>query len=522
MTNIYKKSMRDALQEARDYRESTDVSEGNLSYDEWLKQVKGIEKGAHGINSDEHAKYSKEWKAYANTSESKLTEIVGGQSKTTVTKDGVIITIKTNDWPTYKAKGWVKRTNESLDLSATGDTTTSNASQEDIVEVKMSFAVVDTADGNKVVALSSDESDAKDSIHMANLPPMSIKNKSTLKIVKTNKKQDIGYSLKEEVAESFLDKDGVDSMGNRVIYDKDGYRILQKTKDGLGDMFVVVSKYKQLLIGWSAKPGGNKATAMKLTSKDKFKWKWGEHSSKYGGQAQGMLPVQTPEQLVAWLKKKGIKEDCGCGHDSDCDCPSDCDCGCNIVNTEEVKLTEGRVMIAVDKKSKKKWQFSGGMKVKHDGKTYDTEGVSMQQVLELSSRQGDIKLGKKDIENGFASGTFSVVNDGSVYQPWKNDFEPEGEQELNEFWPFGKKTKLPKGYNPKPAVKAYDLFHKAYDELKKSGVIDRSGQERLQELYYHLVVNHLGSREANRLKIKTINGPDRRYGDGKIFQDATR
>jgi len=253
MANIYKKTMRDALQEARDYRESTDVSEGNLSYDEWLKQVKGIEKGAHGINSDEHAKYSKEWKAYANTSESKLTEIVGGQSKTTVTKDGVIITIKTNDWPTYKAKGWNK---------------------------------------------------------------------------------------KEEVAESFLDKDGVDSTGNRVIYDKDGYRILQKTKDGLGDMFVVVSKYKQLLIGWSAKPGGNKATAMKLTSKDKFKWKWGEHSSKYGGQAQGMLPVQTPEQLVAWLKKKGIKEDCGCGHDSDCDCPSDCDCGCNIVNTE--KMNEGK------------------------------------------------------------------------------------------------------------------------------------------------------------------------------------
>ena len=99
--------------------------------------------------------------------------------------------------------------------------------------------------------------------------------------------------------------------------------------------------------------------------------------------------------------------------------------------------------------------------------------------------------------------------------------EVEGE-ELNEFWPFGKKDKLPKGYNPKPAVKAYDLFHKAYDELKKSGVIDRSGQEQLQQLYYHLVVNHLGSREANRLKIKTINGPDRRYGDGKIFQDATR
>ena len=37
---------------------------GFLEYDEWLKQVKGIAKGAHGINSDEHAKYSEEWRAY--------------------------------------------------------------------------------------------------------------------------------------------------------------------------------------------------------------------------------------------------------------------------------------------------------------------------------------------------------------------------------------------------------------------------------------------------------------------------
>ncbi len=130
MANIYTKTMREALQEARDYREPTDVSEGNLSYDEWLKQVKGIEKGAHGINSDEHAKYSKEWKSYSNTSESKLTEIVGGQGEMTVTKDGGVMIIKTRDWQTYKAKGWVKKTNESLDLTATGDTITSNASQE--------------------------------------------------------------------------------------------------------------------------------------------------------------------------------------------------------------------------------------------------------------------------------------------------------------------------------------------------------------------------------------------------------
>jgi len=35
-----------------------------LSYDNWLKKVKGIEKGAHGIKGDEHTKLSKQWKDY--------------------------------------------------------------------------------------------------------------------------------------------------------------------------------------------------------------------------------------------------------------------------------------------------------------------------------------------------------------------------------------------------------------------------------------------------------------------------
>ena len=35
-----------------------------LSYDNWLKKVKGIEKGAHGIKGDEHTKLSKQWRDY--------------------------------------------------------------------------------------------------------------------------------------------------------------------------------------------------------------------------------------------------------------------------------------------------------------------------------------------------------------------------------------------------------------------------------------------------------------------------
>ena len=35
-----------------------------LSYDNWLKQVKGIEKGVHGTKGDEHTKLSKQWRDY--------------------------------------------------------------------------------------------------------------------------------------------------------------------------------------------------------------------------------------------------------------------------------------------------------------------------------------------------------------------------------------------------------------------------------------------------------------------------
>jgi hypothetical protein len=310
MANIYKKTMRESLEEARDYRDPTteggppkDGGPGSgahnhdnassLSYDEWLKQVKGIEKGAHGITGNEHDKYSKEWRAYAT--ESKLTEIVGGKGEMTVTKDGGVMIIKTRDWQTYKAKGWVKREeveNESLELPATGDTITSNASQE----------------------------------------------------------------------------------------------------------------------------------------------------------------------------------------------------------VEGEELNEGRVIIATDKKSKKKWQFSGGMTVKFNGKQYKTEGVGMQQVLELYASFGSLKLGKKDIEDGFANGTFSVVNDGSVYQPWKNDFEPEGGQELSEAW------------NEKVSIKGLKEFRAMYKTFQNSG-IDKRFIQAMEKLYDDMVIGGMySSRSAEEKGILKIDG----------------
>jgi hypothetical protein len=65
-------------------------------------------------------------------------------------------------------------------------------------EMREPYAVVDTADGNKVVGTASDEKGAKSIITTSELPPMKIKDKKTLKIVKVKKKQMIGQPIKEE------------------------------------------------------------------------------------------------------------------------------------------------------------------------------------------------------------------------------------------------------------------------------------------------------------------------------------
>ena len=65
-------------------------------------------------------------------------------------------------------------------------------------EMREPYAVIDTADGNKVVGTASDEKGAKSIISTSQLPPMKIKDKKTLKIVKVKKKQMIGQPIKEE------------------------------------------------------------------------------------------------------------------------------------------------------------------------------------------------------------------------------------------------------------------------------------------------------------------------------------
>ena len=76
--------------------------------------------------------------------------------------------------------------------------------KESIEEMKEPFIVIDTADKNKVVGTASNEKGAESIIASAERPPISIKDKKTLKIVKSNKKQNVGFPMKEETLDEAI------------------------------------------------------------------------------------------------------------------------------------------------------------------------------------------------------------------------------------------------------------------------------------------------------------------------------
>ena len=98
--------------------------------------------------------------------------------------------------------------------------------ETELDEMKEPFVVVDTADGDKVVGMASSEKGAKEIITTAQLPPMKIKDKKTLKIVKVKKKQMIGYPIKEETE---LDEASID-MRDHDRTDPDFQDLIKKLK----------------------------------------------------------------------------------------------------------------------------------------------------------------------------------------------------------------------------------------------------------------------------------------------------
>ena len=98
-------------------------------------------------------------------------------------------------WPGYKPTPGVKAYEKGSCMKEDDD---SSEIEEGKYSQKTPWALVDTADNDKIIATGSDESVVKRSITTAHLPPLRVKDKSKLKIVKMKKIQQVGEILKEE------------------------------------------------------------------------------------------------------------------------------------------------------------------------------------------------------------------------------------------------------------------------------------------------------------------------------------
>ena len=109
--------------------------------------------------------------------------------------------------------------------------------------LKINYVLVDTSKNNEVIAMSNDEQGVKDSMRTATLPPLKVKNKSSLKIVKLKRPKGdnmagklIGEPLKSWGEETDIQESGhtdVASMKTQVQIATDA---LQKMNTELGKL----------------------------------------------------------------------------------------------------------------------------------------------------------------------------------------------------------------------------------------------------------------------------------------------
>jgi len=143
MSNNYTKTMREALQEARDYRDPTNEGgPGSGPQKGGKKQSSANIKKAYGILNDPRFKQGN----YSGAAKA-IDKLSPGLSNHPDVKNAM------------------KRANETLDLPATGDTTTSNASQEDIVEKNINEILPALAVGAAAAATGAAAYKAGGAIH---------------------------------------------------------------------------------------------------------------------------------------------------------------------------------------------------------------------------------------------------------------------------------------------------------------------------------------------------------------------
>src|SRR6056300_672066 len=137
-------------------------------------QVYGMDNGKYELNMYKEGVEPIQWPSQPLEEKLKVSDGLGAW----------IDDFKKSDAPQFAGKSDEEKKN--MAIAAFTD---AGGKLESVNEMREPYAVVDTADGNKVVGTASDEKGAKSIITSSELPPMKIKDKKTLKIVKVKKKQ---------------------------------------------------------------------------------------------------------------------------------------------------------------------------------------------------------------------------------------------------------------------------------------------------------------------------------------------
>jgi hypothetical protein len=187
------------------------------------------------------------------------------------------------------------------------------SSEKDEVQeaVKTTHVVIDTANGNKVVATASDEKGAKSSIASAERPPMNIKNKKTLKIVKLkrpvgDKQVDrmVGYPLKEAVTEA-KGKYASDAQMNDFLKAMEKNPDVKKMSKHYNRPVGDIVNALRARVSVNRLRGGNVYT-LNFTDKDsKLKVK---AKKQYAPMKEAVSPAQQAAIAIAKKEKGDVKE----------------------------------------------------------------------------------------------------------------------------------------------------------------------------------------------------------------------
>ncbi len=372
---------------------------------------------------------------------------------------------------------------------------------EELAELKNTHAVIDTAQGGKVVSVATNEKGAKSSIVSAEKPPMNIKDKKTLKVVQLKKpisrnKDILGTVLKasyyaEESGdlgkpEGFFSEemDPTDHVRfNKetnmfCVYDKDGKKVYESEKEEEANKYATDNH--DALMGKAELADSKSATGYDLYHRD------------FSGAMQ---------HAYAFAKKKGFAVD-----------KNDID---DKVALGPKKPSKGKTNSYILKTNKKK---NVHIQVANlDNKRYELnmyiESVDLEEKLKFKTTKkikgkvfgkisGPFPKAKAEViaARDFRNSPTEVVKDGSGYSifvPVNESLGPEDESKVKEI--IGKL----KGASKAHAGQAKDL-QKTLDEAPITGI---QGKDRKT---YALELDKSGRKVMVRTKnqfgdIKTIS-----------------